>query len=179
VLQDSQHVSNMQYESYLNYLSEQKESFQVLCSKLNNMEGSKKTVSQWQKTFWNWIYSTKRKARKMFVHRYVTGGGSPICIILTHLEERLLQIIGQLTVNGLKVHELGLKIHSPKIQKKINKNIRYPIYKKMKRIRYTKMEKNVTQCFVKNSKMYATGLFNFIEALLEFKHAVIRLIKLL
>ncbi|CAH1379968.1 unnamed protein product, partial [Tenebrio molitor] len=26
----SQHVSNMQYESYLNYLSEQKESFQVL-----------------------------------------------------------------------------------------------------------------------------------------------------
>jgi hypothetical protein len=106
----------MQYESYLNYLSEQKESFQVLCSKLNNMEGSKKTVSQWQKTFWNWIYSTKRKARKMFVHRYVTGGGSPICIILTHLEEGLLQIIGQLTVNGLKVHELGLKIHSPKIQ---------------------------------------------------------------
>lgn len=50
----------------------------------------------------------KNKAKRIFVHRYQTGGGLPIDIFLSFLEEKLLQILGETTVFGIRIAELGL-----------------------------------------------------------------------
>lgn len=48
----------------------------------------------------------------------MTGGGLPYEKTLTNIEEKLLQTLGLLVVEGLKVVELGLPTCKPKLNKK-------------------------------------------------------------
>lgn len=50
----------------------------------------------------------KKKAQKIYINRYQTGGGPPLTTVLTDLEERLLSILGEICIQGIHVVELGL-----------------------------------------------------------------------
>lgn len=51
--------------------------------------------------------NTKKKAARLNVAANATGGGPPLMLRLTDLENRVLQIIGHLAATGLGVPEAG------------------------------------------------------------------------
>ncbi|KYB26024.1 hypothetical protein TcasGA2_TC033925 [Tribolium castaneum] len=121
-------VTHEQFELYLTFLQKKEKFFFTLCENLNKItNAAKKTVQQWRKTFDNWVRYVKRKARKIFVYRYITGGGGALYVVLTNLEERLLHVLGNVNVNGFKnVIELGLGERKTKLKKKISTEIGSP-----------------------------------------------------
>lgn len=86
-----------------------KTNFSELCNILNKCANRPRHgVSEWQQIFWNWTSSIKRKAREIFVQRHLTGGGSGPEKFLTDLESTVFQLLGELCVQGMAVHELGI-----------------------------------------------------------------------
>nr|XP_015837957.1 PREDICTED: uncharacterized protein LOC103314579 isoform X2 [Tribolium castaneum] len=142
-------VTHEQFELYLTFLQKKEKFFFTLCENLNKItNAAKKTVQQWRKTFDNWVRYVKRKARKIFVYRYITGGGGALYVVLTNLEERLLHVLGNVNVNGFKnVIELGLGERKTKLKKKISTEIGYKCKQRNRhKYRLTKNKKKLKKC---------------------------------
>ncbi|KAF5279254.1 hypothetical protein FQR65_LT15459 [Abscondita terminalis] len=85
--------------------------FVTLCELLNKCKGPTKSVTEWKQVFTEWTSKIKTKARNIYNHRLQTGGGGPINLILTDLEEKLLSLTGAVVVKGIsEVSELGTEI---------------------------------------------------------------------
>ncbi|XP_066596559.1 uncharacterized protein [Prorops nasuta] len=77
---------------------------------LNSLGYSEKRLEDWKKTLVDWKSKTKAKAAKIRLHQSKTGGGERSFIILSPFEQRLLQLMGNVAVQGDKgLNEIGVK----------------------------------------------------------------------
>ncbi|CAK1592730.1 unnamed protein product [Parnassius mnemosyne] len=83
-----------------------------LATKLNaHGSGSSKSGERWKKVWADWKSKIKKKASLIRRHASGTGGGPSIRQTLTAFEERVLAIMGNLTVDGLpSIQEQGFRL---------------------------------------------------------------------
>ncbi|XP_018564930.1 uncharacterized protein LOC108906202 [Anoplophora glabripennis] len=77
--------------------------WEKLARKLNALDtGPQLSVANWKTRFTNYKNTTRAKYRKKMEDMKRTGGGPPTEILLSPLEERLLDICGRVAVTGSK-----------------------------------------------------------------------------
>ncbi|KAL0818777.1 hypothetical protein ABMA28_008104 [Loxostege sticticalis] len=74
--------------------------WQDLANNLNACGGTVKTVKQWQRHWLNLKYITRKKLVEMGRHARGTGGGPPSKLRLTPVEEKVMRILGEVSVHG-------------------------------------------------------------------------------
>ncbi|KAL0867816.1 hypothetical protein ABMA27_003080 [Loxostege sticticalis] len=75
--------------------------WEALASRLNAVgEGCTKSATSWKKHWLNLKYITRKKVAEMGRHARGTGGGPPSKMRLTPVEERVLAILGEVSVHG-------------------------------------------------------------------------------
>ncbi|KAF5278537.1 hypothetical protein FQR65_LT15650 [Abscondita terminalis] len=67
---------------------------------LNEMDGPKRTVKQWQSAFADLKTNVRRKARAVRAQQEGTGGGPATSKPLTDLEERVLALLNRIIIDG-------------------------------------------------------------------------------
>lgn len=69
--------------------------WEVLTTQLNGVNGPKKTSQKWQRVWIDLKNKVKKKASEIKQSLTRTGGGPPIKVVLSDLEQRILNIIGE------------------------------------------------------------------------------------
>ncbi|XP_066582785.1 uncharacterized protein [Prorops nasuta] len=85
---------------------------------LNSLGYGEKRLEDWKKTLVDWKSKTKAKAAKIRLHQSKTGGGERSFIILSPFEQHLLQLMGNVAVQGDKgLNKIGVKRTASSSQK--------------------------------------------------------------
>ncbi|KAF5279248.1 hypothetical protein FQA39_LY18311 [Lamprigera yunnana] len=67
---------------------------------LNNLNGARKELKQWKSFFAKWKSKVRKKAREHKTSLVQTGGGDFIIKELSDIENRLVRVIGWISVRG-------------------------------------------------------------------------------
>ncbi|CAH0556457.1 unnamed protein product [Brassicogethes aeneus] len=88
-----------------------KQKWEDLAKHLNAIDGPQKTTKQWKSVFNDLKSNAKKKQRKLIVEHTGTGGGPSSGIKLSELDERIIQLINPVVIEGVSgIDEGGIII---------------------------------------------------------------------
>ncbi|XP_071576515.1 uncharacterized protein [Temnothorax nylanderi] len=95
-----------------------RQKWDILTILLNSIGKGSKTVTEWKKSFNDWKSNTKKKYSIIRQSQTGTGGGPSCGLMLSDIELRLLQLMGQTALTGDEgVQEYGLPKQKNLMQK--------------------------------------------------------------